>query len=389
VEAAVTAQSVDIGAIERELRQLWKENAAGASGQAVTRALTLNLVARATDSATADMVSDVAQRLTASHPNRTVLCVLQPAAEPHLEAYVQANCLLAGPGIPQVCGEQITIDARGAAAAQVASLVLPLLVPDLPTALWLPGPAPFADPILPRLRGLIDRLIVDSRQFADPARDLAAMAAFDSAERESGPGARPPALSDLGWGELTCWRELTAQFFDTRPFLPHLHRIDRVEVDYVADGPRPNPIAGLLAAGWLASRLGWAPLEDTLSVEGHALRLHLRRPAVGVGPSAIRLVTVDLRPVPRPALGRPDGIAALRLRALDGVLADFSVERADEPGFAVTTASVAGMAPLRRLARCEEGNTADLVAAELRLLSRDRTFSAALRAAGVFAARLS
>lgn len=383
----MTATSgVDIGAIERELRQLWKENAAGAGGQAVTRALTLNLVARAADTATADRISEVVQQLTASHPNRTVLAIVREGAEPHLEAFVQANCLLAGPGHPQVCGEQITIDARGALGSQVASLVLPLLVPDLPVALWLPGPAPFGDPLLARLRSVVDRVIVDSRDFASPARDLAAMAAFDAEWRSA--GTRSPAVSDLAWGELTPWRELTAQFFDTRPLLPHLRRIDHVEIGYVPAGEGPNPIQPLLTAGWLASRLGWTPLDGAVSVEGQAIRLHLRRAAVGVGPNAIRLVTVDLRPQAAPAGTRP-GLASLRLRALDNILADFSVEQAAEPGFALTTAQVAGMAPVRRLARCEELGPADLLAAELRLLSRDATFGAALRAAGAFAAHLA
>lgn len=381
-----TTHTVDIGAIERELRQLWKENAAEAGGQAVIRALTLNLVARAADSATAELVSEVARSLTASHPNRTLLAIVRAGEEAHLEAFVQANCLLAGPGVPQVCGEQVTVDARGAAAGQVASLLLPLLVPDLPVALWLPGPAPFSEPLLARLRGVVDRLIVDSRAFDDPARDLRAMAVFDAAEDKPG-GARPPALSDLAWGELTPWRELTAQFFDTRPLLPHLRRIDHVEIAYVPAGERPNPIQGLLVAGWLAACLGWTPLEDAVSVEGQALRLHLRRAAVGVGPGAIRLVSVEVRPVAAPPGALP-GLAALRLRAIDGVLADFSVERALEPGFAITTAQVAGAAPVRRLARCEQPGLADLMAAELRLLSRDRTFGAALRAAGAFAARL-
>jgi glucose-6-phosphate dehydrogenase assembly protein OpcA len=382
----VTAtQGVDIGAIERELRQLWKENAAGAGGQAVTRALTLNLVARATDADTADRVADVAQRLTASHPNRTVLAVVREGPEPHLEAFVQANCLLTSPGLPQVCGEQITIDARGALGSQVASLVLPLLVPDLPAALWLPGPAPFADPLLTRLRSVVDRVIVDSRDFAAPPGDLATMARFDAEQRRSGP--HSPAVGDLAWGELTPWRELTAQFFDTRPLLPHLRRIDHVEIGYVPASGAFNPIQPLLVAGWLASRLGWTPLDGAVSVEGQAIRLHLRRAAVGVGPNAIRLVTVDVRPLAAPAHARP-GLAMLRLRALDGVLADFTVEHAAEPGFALTTAQVAGMAPVRRLARCEELSLTDLLAAELRLLSRDATFGAALSTAGAFAAHL-
>ena len=393
-----TAHAVDIGAIERELRQLWKENAAEAGGQAVTRALTLNLVARATDSATADLISAVVQQLTASHPNRTVLAVVQAAAEPQLEAYVQANCLLPSRGAPQVCGEQITIDARGAAVGQVASLVLPLLVPDLPVVLWLPGPAPLDDPLLGRLRGVLDRLIVDSRSFTDPAAGLLQLAAFDGAEH-SGPGngPQPPALSDLAWTGLTPWRELTAQFFDTRPLLPHLHRIDRAEISYVPAGGKPNPLEGLLIAGWLAACLGWSPLSDAISVQGDTLRLHLRRAGVGVGPGATRPVTVEISPLlpnhPQitqiAQIAELPGLAALHLRALDGVTADFSVVRADEPGYAVTTAQVAGMATVRRLARCEQPTLADLLAAELRLLSRDRTFGAALKMASGFAAQLA
>ena len=384
----MTAPAVDIASIERELRELWKDNAAGAAGgQAVTRALTLNLVARAHNQETGDLVSDVAQRLTASHPSRTVLAVMGPeGADQHLAAYVQANCLLAAPGVPQVCGEQVTIEARGAATAQVASLVLPLLVPDLPVALWLPGPGPFEDGLLARLRGVIDRLIVDSRDFAAPARELAAMAAFERAEQE-GAGPRPPALSDLSWAALTPWRELTAQFFDTRPLLPHLRRLDHVEIAYVPSGARPNPTQALLLAGWLAASLGWAPLEEAVSVEGEALRLHLRRPAVGVGPGAIRLVTVAIGPAPARA-GAGPGIAGLRLRAVDGVTADFRVERTAHPGHALTTALVACHPPVSPCPRTQEPGLADLLAAELRLLSRDRTFGAALRAAAAFAAHL-
>jgi glucose-6-phosphate dehydrogenase assembly protein OpcA len=379
--------TVDIGAIERELRQLWTDNAAEADGQAVTRALTLSLVARATDGDTAERISQIVQELTASHPNRAVLVSVRPDAEPRLEAFVQANCLLGNRGAPQVCGEQITIDARGPAASQVASLVLPLLVPDLPVVLWLPGPRPFDDPLLARLRVVLDRLIVDSRSFAEPTRELAQMAAFDAAVRESG-GSRPnrPALSDLGWAELTPWRELTAQFFDTRVLLPHLRRVDRLEIDYVREGQGTNHVQGLLMAGWLASCLGWTPLEEAVSVEGGTLRLHLRRPAVNVGPSAIRLITVELRALAADA--GPPGLHALHLRALDGVQADFSVERSAEEGVALTTAQVSGMAPVRRLARCERQSDGSLLTTELRLLSRDRIFGNTLRVAGAFASKL-
>ncbi len=377
----ITPTQIDIAAIERELRQLWKDSASEAAtkGYAVTRALTLNLVARAHDNATADLISSVVQALTASHPNRTVLVIERPEAPtPSLDAFVQANCLLAAPGVPQVCGEQVTIDARGSATGQVASLVLPLLVPDLPVVLWLPGPEPLDEPLLLRLRSILDRLIVDSSDSPRPIQELLRLAKLD----RSGAG---PALSDLAWARLTPWRELTAQFFDTRPLLPHLSRIDTVQLRYTAN-QHPNPVPALMMAGWLASSLGWTPLTDAVSVEGSTIRLHLRRPAVGVGPGAIRLVSVELQPDENTiGIG---GLTSLRLRALDNIVADFSVTCTDDPTSLRTSATVAGHSPIERLAHVDAGTPAELLAAELRLRSRDRTFSGALQLAGTLATRL-
>jgi glucose-6-phosphate dehydrogenase assembly protein OpcA len=384
-----TLPFVDSATIEGELQRLWHETAETATGgEAVTRALTLNLIARATDLAMAERISAVARELVASHPNRTLLAICRPEeAPPRIEAWVQANCLLSAPGVPQVCGEQISIDARGPVTAQIASLILALLAPDLPVVLWLPGPAPFDDPLLSRLLGVIDRLIIDSRDLADPAGDLRRMAAFDRDAGTPPGGARRVTLSDLGWAALTPWRELTAQFFDTRPLLPHLRRLDQVEIGYVPAGERLNPMPGLLIAGWLAACLDWTPLEEAVSVEGATLRLHLRRPAVGVGPRAIRLVTIIIAPVG--AVGAAPGLATLRLRALDGVSADFHVQRADEQGHILTSAEVAGHPPVRRLTRCVAPSLAELLATELRLLSRDAMFSAALQTAARFTAGLS
>lgn len=381
-----TSPTIDIGAIEQELAALWKDSASKAEGQAVTRALTLNLVVRALDTASADQVSAAMAPLTASHPSRALVLLYRPdAPAPQLDAYVQANCLLTTPGVPQLCGEQVTIDARGLAVGPVASLVLPLLVPDLPVALWMPGPAPFDDTLLARLHGLADRLIVDSRDFANPLRDLAAEARFD---RSPVNGLHCPALSDLGWAALTPWRELVAQFFDTRPLLPHLRRLDRVTISAVPTPGAPNLTPGLLLAGWLAASLGWQLEQSTSSAKGDQLRLQLRRPAVAAAQGDTRPVEIEISPA-EPSAGAEPGIAAVRLQALDGVIADFSVERvANDPARARTSAQVAGHPPVKRLAQIERYDLAGLVAAELRLLSRDRTFAAALQAAGAFAEQL-
>jgi glucose-6-phosphate dehydrogenase assembly protein OpcA len=373
--------SIDLTALERELSQLWKENAAEAvaRGYAVTRALTLNLVAQAHSTERADQISAAVQALTASHPNRTVLVIEQPTAPgPMLDAFVQANCLLAAPGVPQVCGEQVTIDARGDATGQVASLVLPLLVPDLPVVLWLPGPHPLNEALFVRLRSILDRLIVDTAEALQPLAELQQLAAFD----QHGVG---PALSDLAWTRLTPWRELTAQFFDTRPLLPHLRRIDTVQLRYTGQ-TQPNVIPALLMTGWLASSLGWTPLTDAVSIEGERIRFYLRRPAVGVGAGAIRLVTVDLQPDPHPVT--VGGLSSVRLQAQDNILADFSVTCTDDPSCLRTRAIIVGHAPIERLTQVEPATPAALLAAELRLRSRDRTYSGALQMAAALGVHL-
>ncbi len=373
--------AIDINAIERELRQMWQEQAAhpDAGGQAVIRALTLNLIVRAPDDDWAEQALAVAPALTAQHPNRTVIVIDRPGPATELQANAQALCTLANAGRTQVCGEQVTISARGAPAGQLASLVLPLLVPDLPVVLWAPGPQPFAQPLVQRLYRLCDRLIVDSTTFADPLRELAELAVFE----QTANGA--PAVSDLGWTRLTPWRELTAQFFDTRPFLPHLHRIDEIVIEYAA-GNRPNPVAALLFVGWLASCLKWTPLEDAVGIEGETIQIYLRRPAVGVGPAAIRLVSVAIRPVD---LAGVEGLARLVLRAVDNQQAEFVVELTSDAGHACTRATIAGAHPIERTATIDRPALADLLNSELRLLSRDRTFAAALNLAGGLARRLA
>ncbi|MEF3273794.1 MAG: glucose-6-phosphate dehydrogenase assembly protein OpcA [Chloroflexus sp.] len=371
--------AIDINAIERELRQMWQEYATHpeAGGQAVIRALTCNLIVRVPNDRWAEQVVDISPALMSQHPSRMVIVIDRPGQTTELQANVQALCTLINAGRTQVCGEQVTISARGAPAGQLASLILPLLVPDLPVVLWAPGAQPFAQPLVQRLYRLCDRVIVDSTTFADPVRELVELAAFEQATNGA------PAVSDLGWTRLTPWRELTAQFFDARSFLPHLHRIDEIVIEYAATD-HPNPVAALLFAGWLVSCLKWTPLEDAVGVEGETIRLYLRRPAVGVGPAAIRLVSVEIRPVQHVVR---EGLVRLGLRAVDNQRAEFVVELTSEFGYACTRATIADAAPIERTATIDRPTLADLLSSELRLLSRDRTFAAALHVAAGLARR--
>jgi len=260
--------NVDVRAIERELSALWQQ-ANQDQPDAVTRVCVLNLVTVVHSGRTADHVTDIIALLNTRHPNRAIVVSALPeegAGAPVLEAWVQAHCRLPAPGRPQVCCEQITIEARGAAVARVPGTVLPLLVPDVPVMLWWPHGEPVGDPRFLKFADVVDRVIVDSATFDAPEAGLARMAALlpaetETQEQEDQPSARGTAISDLSWSRLTPWRELTAQFFDTPALAAHLAEITRITVDYEArPGAAADRSQALLLVGWLAARLGWRTL---------------------------------------------------------------------------------------------------------------------------------
>ena len=64
------------------------------------------------------------------HPSRTLLLVPKPDEPDGLDAQVSLRCFSLGDR--SICGEVIELDLRGARAKAPASIVLPLLISDLP-----------------------------------------------------------------------------------------------------------------------------------------------------------------------------------------------------------------------------------------------------------------
>jgi glucose-6-phosphate dehydrogenase assembly protein OpcA len=362
---------IDVRAIERELTALWKQAAEdGEGGSAVTRTCVLNLVVGTGGGRAAEEATATIARLTARHPNRAIVISAAGAVHepPLLDAWVQAHCQMPGPGRPQVCCEQITIEARGAAVARVHGIVLPLLVPDVPVMLWWPRGEPFDDALFARLCALADRTIVDSASFAAPEAALPRLAALLNTHT---------TISDLSWARLTPWRELIAQFFDAPAMAPHLAEIDQITVEYEGrPGQAPDRTQAFLLIGWLGSRLGWRP-SAALDERDGATWLALERPG--------GQVRVELRPV-EPKEDVLDRLATVTLTCVRG---RFSVERADAPDAAVARAEVEGMLPLQRMVRLEQMDEAALLIEELRLLGHDHGFEGALRLATELLTRAS
>jgi len=241
---AGTSATVDVAQIERQLRVLWQQG-----GQTVSRACLFNLVVWCESETDRDRVGATISELTSRHPCRAIVLFAEPArAESSLDASIAAHCHLAGGGRKQVCCEQISLHAGGAAVSQLAPTVLSLLEGDLPTVLWWRGNFLARADQFTRMRGVADRIVFDSAQWPEPECWLAMLAA----EIHEPP---PPVFADLNWLRLKLWRKLTTDCFDEPAVRAVLPQLCRVTVSH--GGGAGARMRALLYAGWVAMELGW------------------------------------------------------------------------------------------------------------------------------------
>jgi glucose-6-phosphate dehydrogenase assembly protein OpcA len=245
--------AVDSQQIEMILRQLWK---AGQHGeQSVTRACMLNLVVYAGTPENAVAATAALAELTATLLCRAIVLLSDEAAdEPStLQAWLSAHCQAPKATGQRVCCEQVTLRTTGEADERLPSAVLPLLVPDLPVAVWWMGDPPFGAPVFEQLLDTADRLLVDTRSFEDPTFSLTRLAGL--ARHHAG----RIAISDLNWARLTTWQDQLAQAFDSVETLPYLDRLERLTLHYIrpTGTTRHDPEMALLLAGWVLNRIGW------------------------------------------------------------------------------------------------------------------------------------
>jgi glucose-6-phosphate dehydrogenase assembly protein OpcA len=171
--------------------------------------------------------------LAERHPSRTIILIPRPAERDALDARVTLECFPLPGEARHLCSEVIELRLRGRRAKAPASIVLPLLIPDLPVFLRWRGQPPFGDDVLDQLVEVVDRLVVDSLEWPDPRGSFAALP--DLFDRT--------AVSDIAWARTLPWRVALARLW---PGIADLREL-RVA------GPESD---ALLLVGWLRSRLG-------------------------------------------------------------------------------------------------------------------------------------
>jgi len=371
-EAVWGTRVPSISALERELTRLRRAASAHAKeqGHSVARAAVLNLVVYADRETHARRAAASTSRLSDRHPSRAIVILGQRRRE-GVDVAIQLHCHVPRPDeTAQICYEQILARVSGDADERVASVVIPLLVPDLPVFLWWTGTPPHDTRKFDDLIALADRLIVDSADFARPDQTLAVIAELARTR-----GGRKFGVTDLNWTRLTPWRELVAAFFDVDVWRPCLDNIVGVRVGFGVDmdGRDIHPSQALLLIGWLASRLGWKPVDALAPSEAGGLLFKMAN--AGGAPIVVRV---------RPRFERgiePGDTSGVRLQAKGGDdLYEFVLKRDPDPRHVTATVLVNGEARSRRVLPLPEPGIEELLREELSIVGSDHVFEDALHA---------
>jgi Glucose-6-phosphate dehydrogenase subunit len=161
------------------------------------------------------------------HPSRTVILIPQPEAPDGIDAELAVKTFPVGDRA--VSGEVVELTLRGSRSVAPASIVLPLMISDLPVFLRWRGEPPFGETQWDELVGVADRVIVDSSEWSE-LRYAELADAFELT-----------AVSDIAWARTEEWRLALAS------------RWPAIATQEIAiRGPRAD---AALIRGWLASRL--------------------------------------------------------------------------------------------------------------------------------------
>ena len=223
-----TDECASVAEIERALIALRLRRGFEGKRNLRTTVLThLAWVPREWQQAASETLAGLAER----HPSRTVLLFPEPEADDGVAARVLLECYEVPGSERHLCNEVVELRLRGSRANAPASIALPLLLPDLPVFLRWRGRPDFDSPVCAQLVDMVDRLVVDSAEWADvPEAYQPLSAIFDRV-----------AVSDIAWRRTEPWREALAHGW---PELP-----ERIA------GP---PAEASLVAGWILSRSGRA-----------------------------------------------------------------------------------------------------------------------------------
>ena len=215
-------------------------------------------------------------------------------------------------------GETALIRLKGEVVKHAESVVLPLLLPDSPVAIWWPADAP-DDPANDPLGALAQRRVTDA----------AAHARGKMKAMETQCASYAPGNTDLAWTRITSWRALLAAALEQHP-------VKVLGASVAAE--RISPSADLLAT-WLGDRLRVDVKRTSSSGPG------ITEVVLDTKAGPIRLERRDGKLATFSSPGAPDRPVALKRRDVPELLAE-ELRRLDEDEvYAATVRRLAARRP--------------------------------------------
>jgi hypothetical protein len=354
-DAVWSAQGTTPDAIEAALRELLIQR--HVENDKYEPARVLNMIAFVDR----EWSGEIANRLRSVgrySPSRLLVLAYEPRRE-RLDARV--SIVSEGdpaPGEFALLRETVVVELGDRHLDDLITIADPLVVTDLPTVLWSPhGHHDIVEPLL----ALSQAVLLDSldepvwRDAVDRACELSDQA----------------YVVDLAWLRSTPWRERVAASFDPPPRRPELRAIERITVRHHP----ASTVSGMLLAGWLASRLDWAPSAlvargETLIGKAHAGRSSIGRSSIGRLDVSLRLESAPEQQV--------RGLEGLTLRTASG--RELSLDRGPG-GLRARTRDPRGHERTWRIPGASRGEGGVLGEGIRQALLRDPTYLPALKAA--------
>jgi glucose-6-phosphate dehydrogenase assembly protein OpcA len=332
----------------------------------VKRACQLNLLIYSPNEGAYERAAMALPEIMRRHPSRVMALLAAPEAENEdLTAYISAL-----PISNESRGEQITIAAKGNAVKNLAAIVLPLHIANMPKALWWLGDLPEEDPLFEKLLAASQRLIFDSAFSLDVGNELSRARAVSLTWKGG-------LCSDLNWLRLAHCHELMRQFLDSSEAAPMLSHIEKISFDVVAAAEGDAHFAQpFFLLGWLAGRLSLklneplTPLgENVFQTSWHSGK----REVIGA-------ISLHKPAAESDEASMPIGIMAVQMQfRQNGNAMTFELRRDPHHAQAMIRVTKSGQTVSESPAHFADLGLAELIGQALELTNRDQAYENALR----------
>ena len=374
------SDSINPNEISRKLAAMWadiaRERRYGtrlareAAEAASMRNQTVNLIVLTDGEADHGAIAHLVTHLPDITPSRIVLLASEHGWQNSLEIGIDVE---ERPNTPPHAPTRIEVLSVRGRAQRLASVADPLLVPELPDFVWCTTPDFAIDPVLTELADHADRIVVDSAVSPDPST------ALDFLVKLMDTSGQELRVSDMSWTRLSSWRQMVAQFFDLPAHLDSLLGAEEVIIECarVDEQGRSGISCGLLAAGWLASCMGWRAPGEELVRSRDGWKLTLRAGQKGRSHEVILMIREIDKVATSPSL------VAITIIGGNGAPGTFTVRRTGpETMTTISETPVGGR--VERSIYSASRDEARLLGIELRQFDHDPVFEQSLR----FAANL-